>query len=71
MLVALEPQCVDISDCVFEGRDEEDIGAGDQVQYLTRNLICCVLAFAIIKFDMLCNMGHVHYSVSCAYPNGR
>lgn len=33
MLVALEPQCVEISDCVFEGRNEEDIGAGDQVQY--------------------------------------
>lgn len=33
MLVALEPQCAEISDCVFEGRDQEDIGAGDQVQY--------------------------------------
>lgn len=32
MLVALEPQCAEISDCVFEGRDQEDIGAGDQVQ---------------------------------------
>lgn len=45
MLVALEPQCVEISDCVFEGRDQEDIGAGDQVQCLTFNpkqinLIC-------------------------------
>lgn len=36
MLVALEPQCVEISDCVFEGRDQEDIGAGDQVQYLIK-----------------------------------
>ncbi|KAM4528382.1 methionine adenosyltransferase II, alpha-like isoform 2-T2 [Odontesthes bonariensis] len=30
MLVALEAQCEEISDCVFEGRDQEDIGAGDQ-----------------------------------------
>lgn len=35
VLLALEPQCVEISECVFEGRDQEDIGAGDQVQYLT------------------------------------
>lgn len=31
LLVALEPQCVEISDCVFEGKKDEDIGAGDQV----------------------------------------
>ncbi|XP_048877274.1 methionine adenosyltransferase II, alpha-like isoform X2 [Brienomyrus brachyistius] len=30
LLVALEPQCVEISDCVFEGKKDEDIGAGDQ-----------------------------------------
>lgn len=33
VLVALEPQCAEISDCVFAGRDQEDIGAGDQVCY--------------------------------------
>ncbi|XP_051539984.1 S-adenosylmethionine synthase-like [Myxocyprinus asiaticus] len=31
VLVSLQPQCAEISDCVFEGRDMEDIGAGDQV----------------------------------------
>ncbi|KAL2100280.1 hypothetical protein ACEWY4_004674 [Coilia grayii] len=30
VLLALQPQCPEISDCVFEGRVEEDIGAGDQ-----------------------------------------
>ncbi|KAK9967949.1 hypothetical protein ABG768_002306 [Culter alburnus] len=30
VLVSLQPQCAEISDCVFEGRDMEDIGAGDQ-----------------------------------------
>ncbi|XP_023816138.1 S-adenosylmethionine synthase isoform X1 [Oryzias latipes] len=30
VLVALEPQAQEISDCVFEGRNQEDIGAGDQ-----------------------------------------
>uniref|UniRef100_A0A8C7Y6Q5 Methionine adenosyltransferase n=1 Tax=Oryzias sinensis TaxID=183150 RepID=A0A8C7Y6Q5_9TELE len=30
VLVALEPQAQEISDCVFEGRKQEDIGAGDQ-----------------------------------------
>ncbi|XP_016295701.1 methionine adenosyltransferase II, alpha-like [Sinocyclocheilus anshuiensis] len=30
VLVSLQPQCSEISDCVFEGRDMEDIGAGDQ-----------------------------------------
>ncbi|XP_030624981.1 methionine adenosyltransferase II, alpha-like isoform X2 [Chanos chanos] len=30
VLVALQPQAAEITDCVFEGRDQEDIGAGDQ-----------------------------------------
>lgn len=30
VLLAIQPQCPEISDCVFEGRNEEDIGAGDQ-----------------------------------------
>ncbi|KAM3874244.1 methionine adenosyltransferase II, alpha-like [Diretmus argenteus] len=30
VLVALEPQCVEISECMYEGRDQEDVGAGDQ-----------------------------------------
>ncbi|XP_056322492.1 methionine adenosyltransferase II, alpha-like isoform X2 [Danio aesculapii] len=30
VLVSLQPQVSEISDCVFEGRDLEDIGAGDQ-----------------------------------------
>lgn len=34
VLVSLQPQCMEISDCVFEGRDTEDIGAGDQVTVL-------------------------------------
>ncbi|XP_041915054.1 methionine adenosyltransferase II, alpha-like isoform X1 [Alosa sapidissima] len=30
VLLALQPQCPEITDCVFEGRNEEDVGAGDQ-----------------------------------------
>ncbi|XP_063066524.1 methionine adenosyltransferase II, alpha-like isoform X2 [Engraulis encrasicolus] len=30
VLVAMQPQCTEISNCVFEGREEENIGAGDQ-----------------------------------------
>lgn len=33
VLVALEPQCVEIADCAFKGRDQEDVGAGDQVYF--------------------------------------
>lgn len=38
VLVALEPQCLEISNCVFEGRDPDDIGAGDQV----RSFLICI-----------------------------
>ncbi|XP_062411083.1 methionine adenosyltransferase II, alpha-like isoform X2 [Sardina pilchardus] len=30
VLLALQPQCPEITDCVFEGRNDEDVGAGDQ-----------------------------------------
>lgn len=30
ILLALQPQCPEISDCVFGGRDEDNVGAGDQ-----------------------------------------
>lgn len=33
VLIALEPQCVEIADCAFKGREQEDVGAGDQVYY--------------------------------------
>lgn len=39
VLVSLQPQCSEISDCVFEGRDNEDIGAGDQVQLILLYII--------------------------------
>nr|XP_020445037.1 S-adenosylmethionine synthase-like [Monopterus albus] len=43
VLLALEPQCVEISDCVFEGWDQQDIGAGDQVRFFTSNPQRCLV----------------------------
>lgn len=39
VLLALQPQCPEITDCVFEGRNEEDTAAGDQVRHLPNLLL--------------------------------
>lgn len=49
VLVSLQPQCAEISDCVFEGRDMEDIGAGDQV-----SIFCSKIAFCFHFTNMFC-----------------
>ncbi len=52
VLVSLQPQCSEISDCVFEGRDMEDIGAGDQVKTFGPNICGLVLCFYVT--NMFC-----------------
>ncbi|MBN3308136.1 METK1 synthase, partial [Amia calva] len=70
VLVALEPQCSEITDCVFEGRDEEDIGAGDQglmFGYATDETPECMPLTILLAHKLNAKMKELSQTAACPW----
>lgn len=76
VLVALEPQVSEISDCVFEGRKDDEVGAGDQglmFGYATDETEECMPLTLLLAHKLTFRMRQLALSGECPWilPDGK